>query len=132
MQAKVGFISLGCPKNQVDCELMLARVAGAGYTIVSEDIEADVVIVNTCAFIESAKEEAIENILDLAWLKNNRSLKGIIVTGCLAQRYFDEIKDSLPEVDAALSLGDEVSICQAIESVLKGEKFYSGYGLMKL
>ncbi len=124
MQAKVGFISLGCPKNQVDCELMLARVAKAGYTIVGEDIDADVVIVNTCAFIQSAKEEAIENILDLAWLKNNRSLKGIIVTGCLAQRYFDEIKESLPEVDAALSLGDEVSIVEAIESVLKGEKFF--------
>lgn len=124
MQTKVGFISLGCPKNQVDCELMLARVAKAGYTIVGEDIDADVVIVNTCAFIQSAKEEAIENILDLAWLKNNRNLKGIIVTGCLAQRYFEEIQESIPEVDAALSLGDEVSICEAIESVLKGEKFF--------
>ena len=69
--------------------MMLARVAKAGYTIVPEDIDADVVIVNTCAFIESAKKEAIENILDLAWLKENRSLRGIIVTGCLAQRYFE-------------------------------------------
>ena len=115
MQAKVGFISLGCPKNEVDCEMMLARVAKAGYAIVPEDIDADVVIVNTCAFIQSAKEEAIENILDLAWLKENRSLKGIIVTGCLAQRYFDEIQNEIPEVDAALSLGDEVHICEAIE-----------------
>ncbi len=124
MQAKVGFISLGCPKNEVDCEMMLARVAKAGYTIVPEDIDADVVIVNTCAFIQSAKEEAIENILDLAWLKENRSLKGIVVTGCLAQRYFEEIKNDLPEVDAALSLGDEIHICEAIEKVLKGEKCF--------
>ena len=124
MQAKVGFISLGCPKNEVDLEMMLARVAKAGYTIVPEDIDADVVIVNTCAFIESAKEEAIENILDLAWLKENRSLKGIIVTGCLAQRYFEEIQKEIPEVDAALSLGDEVHICEAIEKVLAGEKYF--------
>ena len=124
MKAKIGFVSLGCPKNEVDCEMMLARVAQAGYQIVPEDIEADVVIVNTCAFIQSAKEEAIENILDLVWLKENRSLKGIIVTGCLAQRYFEDIQKSLPEVDAALSLGDEVSICEAIEAVMKGEKYF--------
>ncbi len=124
MKAKIGFISLGCPKNEVDCEMMLARVAKAGYTIVPEDIDADVVIVNTCAFIQSAKEEAIENILDLAWLKENRSLKGIIVTGCMAQRYFDEIRETLPEVDAALSLGDQIHICQAIEKVLQGEKCF--------
>lgn len=124
MQAKVGFISLGCPKNEVDCEMMLARVAKAGYTIVPEDIDADVVIVNTCAFIQSAKEEAIENILDLAWLKENRSLRGIVVTGCLAQRYFEEIQNEIPEVDAALSLGDEVHICEAIERVLAGEKYF--------
>jgi len=106
VQAKVGFVSLGCPKNEVDCEMMLARVAAEGYEIVPEDTEADVVIVNTCAFIKSAKEEGIENILDLAWLKENRSLKGIIVTGCMAQRYFEEVRDSLPEVDAVLSLGE--------------------------
>ncbi len=124
MKAKVGFISLGCPKNEIDCEMMLARVAEAGYQIVPEDIDADVVIVNTCAFIQAAKEEAIENILDLAWLKENRSLKGIIVTGCLAQRYFEEIQKEIPEVDAALSLGDEVHICEAIEKVLGGEKYF--------
>lgn len=124
MKAKVGFVSLGCPKNEIDCEMMLARVAEEGYEIVPEDIDADVVIVNTCAFIQAAKEEAIENILDLAWLKENRSLKGIIVTGCLAQRYFEEIQKELPEVDAALSLGDEVHVCKAIEKVLNGEKFF--------
>ena len=124
MKAKVGFVSLGCPKNEIDCEMMLARVAEAGYQIVPEDIDADVVIVNTCAFIQAAKEEAIENILDLTWLKENRSLKGIIVTGCLAQRYFKEIQKEIPEVDAALSLGDEVHICEAIEKVMAGEKFF--------
>ncbi len=124
MQAKIGFVSLGCPKNEVDCEMMLARVAQAGFEIVPEDIEADVVIVNTCAFIQSAKEEGIENILDLAWLKENKSLRGIIVTGCMAQRYFEEIQENLPEVDAALSLGDEVHIVEAICSVLDGKKYF--------
>jgi ribosomal protein S12 methylthiotransferase len=125
MGAKIAFVSLGCPKNEVDCEMMLARVAQAGYEIVPEDIEADVVIVNTCAFIQSAKEEAIENILDLAWLKENKGLRGIVVTGCLAQRYFDELQESIPEVDAALSLGEEIHIVEAIESVLKGERYFS-------
>lgn len=125
MSIKVGFISLGCPKNQTDLELMLARVNDAGYEIVEEDIHADVMIVNTCAFIKSAKEESIEAILDLDWLKKNRSLKGIVVTGCLAQRYFDEIKSELPEVDAALSLGNETEICAAIEKVYNGEKYFA-------
>ncbi len=124
MQTKVGFISLGCPKNEVDCEMMLARVVQAGYEIVPEDIDADVVIVNTCAFIESAKEEGIENILDLAWLKENKGLRGIIVTGCMAQRYFTELEENLPEVDAALSLGDEIYIADAIEHVMRGEKYF--------
>lgn len=125
MKAKIGFVSLGCPKNEVDCEMMLARVAKAGYQIVPEDIDADVVIVNTCAFIQSAKEEAIENILDLAWLKENRSLRGIVVTGCLAQRYFQEIQSEIPEVDAALALGNETEICDAVEAVLKGERYFA-------
>ena len=122
---KVGFISLGCPKNQTDLELMLARVNDAGFELVEEDIHADVMIVNTCAFIKSAKEESIEAILDLDWLKKNRSLKGIVVTGCLAQRYFDEIKNELPEVDAVLSLGNEKEICAAIEKVYNGEKYFA-------
>ena len=86
MSTKVGFISLGCPKNQVDCEVMIKHVADAGYEIVADDIDADIIIVNTCAFIESAKKESIDNILDVAWLKENRHLRGIIVTGCLAER----------------------------------------------
>ncbi|MBQ9543549.1 MAG: 30S ribosomal protein S12 methylthiotransferase RimO [Clostridia bacterium] len=125
MSIKVGFISLGCPKNQTDLELMLARVNNAGFEIVEEDIRADVMIVNTCAFIKSAKEESIEAILDLDWLKKNRSLKGIVVTGCMAQRYFDEIKSELPEVDAVLSLGCEGEICEAIKKVYDGEKYFA-------
>ncbi len=122
MSIRVGFISLGCPKNQLDLELMLAKVAQAGYEIVEEDIHADVMIVNTCAFIQSAKEESIEAILDLNWLKENRSLKGVIVTGCMAQRYFDDIRASMPEVDAVLALGKEGGICEAIEKVYRGER----------
>ncbi len=88
---KVGFVSLGCSKNLVDTEVMLAKLVAAGYEITPEDIEADVIIVNTCAFIESAKDEAIENILDVAWLKEHRTLRAIIVTGCLAERYREQI-----------------------------------------
>ncbi|MBQ3866387.1 MAG: 30S ribosomal protein S12 methylthiotransferase RimO [Clostridia bacterium] len=124
MKTKVGFLSLGCPKNEVDCEIMLARVAAAGYELVADDTQADVMIVNTCAFINSAKEEGIESILDLAWLKENKNLKGIVVTGCMAQRYMTELQKSLPEVDAALSLAEQRHICEAVEKAAKGEKFF--------
>ena len=83
---KIGFVSLGCPKNQLDAEVMLHELVMAGYEITADETEADVVIINTCGFIESAKKEAIDNILDIAWLKENRSLRGLVVTGCLAQR----------------------------------------------
>ena len=128
---KIGFVSLGCPKNQLDTEVMLHEVLEAGYEITPEDIEADVIIVNTCAFIESAKKEAIDNILDVAWLKKNRHLKAIIVTGCLAERYGEEIFKELPEVDAVLGVGSIHHIVEAIEAVTvkkkKGSraKFYS-------
>ncbi|MBE6686742.1 MAG: 30S ribosomal protein S12 methylthiotransferase RimO [Ruminococcaceae bacterium] len=121
-KAKIGFISLGCPKNQVDTEIMLRELVEAGYPIVAEDIEADIIIINTCAFIESAKKEAIDNILDVAWLKENRNLQGIIVTGCLAQRYREEILESLPEVDALLgvnSIHDIVKCVRAVENKRK-------------
>ncbi len=123
---KVGFISLGCPKNQLDTEVMLHELYSAGYEIVSEDIDADVIVVNTCGFIESAKQEAIDNILDVAWLKKNRTLKAIVVTGCLAERYRDEIFESLPEVDAVLGVGSIHNIVEAVEAVTRGEK-YSSY-----
>ena len=90
-KVKVGFVSLGCSKNLMDTEVMLAKLVKAGYQIVPEDIDADIIIINTCAFIESAKKEAIDNILDIAWLKEHRKLRGIVVTGCLAERYQTEI-----------------------------------------
>ena len=123
---KVGFVSLGCPKNQLDAEVMLHELYDAGFEIVSEDIDADVVIVNTCAFIESAKQESIDNIIDIGWLKKNRQLKGIVVTGCLAERYRDAIFDELPEVDALLGVGSIHEIVNAVKSAAKGKR-YSSY-----
>ncbi len=114
---KVGFVSLGCPKNQLDTEVMLHEVASAGYEVTPEETEADVVIINTCGFIESAKKEAIDNILDIAWLKKNRSLKAIVVTGCLAERYRESILEEFPEVDAVLGVGSIHNIVEAIEAV---------------
>ena len=125
-KAKVGFVSLGCPKNQLDTEVMLHELYTAGYEIVSEEIEADVIVINTCGFIESAKKEAIDNIIDIGWLKENRSLRGIIVTGCLSERYRDEIFTQLPEVDAVLGVGSIHNITEAVEAVLEGKK-YSSY-----
>lgn len=122
---KIGFVSLGCPKNQLDTEVMLSELVSAGYEITGEEIEADIIIINTCAFIESAKREAIDNIIDIGWLKKNRSLKGIIVTGCLAERYRDSIFEELPEVDAVLGVGSIHDIVSAVEAVASKEKFSS-------
>ena len=114
---KIGFISLGCPKNQLDTEVMLHELASAGYEITPDETEAEIVIINTCAFIESAKQEAIDNILDIAWLKKNHTLKAIIVTGCLAERYREQIFEEMPEVDALLGVGSIHHIVDAIKSV---------------
>ncbi len=122
--AKIGFVSLGCSKNLVDTERMLQLLAEAGYEIVAEDIEADVIIVNTCAFIESAKKESIESILDVAWLKENRTLKGIIVTGCLAERYGKDVMNELLEVDGVLGVGSWDKVVEAVDTVLQGKKYY--------
>jgi len=119
---KVGFVSLGCPKNQLDTEVMLHEVATAGYEITPEETEADVVIINTCGFIESAKKEAIENILDIAWLKKNHHLRAIVVTGCLAERYRESILEEFPEVDAVLGVGSIHHIVEAIEAVTVKKK----------
>ena len=119
---KVGFVSLGCPKNQLDTEVMLHEVAMAGYEITPDETEADVVIINTCGFIESAKKESIENILDIAWLKKNRTLKAIIVTGCLAERYRESILEEMPEVDAVLGVGSIHNIVEAVEAVTVKKK----------
>ncbi len=124
-KTKIGFISLGCPKNQVDTEVMLSLLHEDGYELTGEDIEADIIIVNTCAFIESAKKESIDNILDVAWLKENRTLKGIVVCGCMAQRYADEIERELPEVDAIVGTGSLRDIVEAVKAVERGEKYRS-------
>lgn len=125
MSIKVGFVSLGCPKNLLNTEVMLAKLVDHGMEIVAEDIEADVIVINTCAFIESAKNEAIDNILDIAWLKKNRDLKGIVVTGCLPQRYKDEFLKELPEVNCILGTGSLDDICEAVEVAYKGGTFSS-------
>ena len=120
---KVGFVSLGCSKNLVDTEVMLAKLVEAGYEITPEDVDADIIIINTCAFIESAKKEAIDNILDVAWLKEHENLKGIVVTGCLAERYQTQIFDEIPEVDAVIGVGSIDKIVDAVDAVANGEKF---------
>ncbi len=114
---KIGFVSLGCSKNRLDTEVMLHELLSAGYDITPDETEADIVIINTCAFIESAKKEAIENILDIAWLKEHKSLQGIVVTGCLAERYREEIFKELPEVDALLGVGSIHNVVEAVKSV---------------
>ena len=122
---KVGFVSLGCSKNLVDTEVMLHKLMSAGHEVVADEIEADVIIINTCAFIESAKQESIENILDIAWLKKHKNLRGIVVCGCLAQRYHGEIEKELPEVDAIVGVGSLDDIVKAVEKAYEGEKFIS-------
>ncbi len=123
--SKVGFISLGCAKNLVDTEVMLAKLAEAGYEITPEAEDADVVVINTCAFIQSAKEESIESIIDIGWLKEHHKLKGIVVCGCLAERYGEQIREELPEVDAVVGLGSIDEIVEAVKKAEKGEKTYT-------
>ena len=120
MEYKVGMISLGCPKNQVDAEHMLALIDAAGCEIVDYVNGCDVVIVNTCGFIDDAKKEAIENILDMVELKKEGIISKIIVTGCLAQRYKDEIVTEIPEVDAVVGIGANGDIVKTIEEVMSG------------
>lgn len=121
---KVGMISLGCPKNQVDAERMLAQLDKNEFEIVDCYDGADVVIVNTCGFIDEAKREAIENILDMAQLKEDGTVRKIIVTGCLAQRYQKEIFDEIPEVDAIVGIGANEDIAEIAKKVISGETVY--------
>ena len=122
MAYKVGMVSLGCPKNQMDAELMLGRLRDAGVELTAESGLADVVIVNTCGFIEDAKKESIENILEFAQLKKEGQIKKIIVTGCMAERYKDELVRELPECDAVLGLGANGDIAEVVEAVLRGDR----------
>ena len=119
--AKIGFISLGCAKNQVNCEHMMFLLRQAGHEILSDVRGADVVIINTCGFIDSAKSEAIDNILAMANLKAQGDVGKILVTGCLSQRYQDEILQEMPEVDGILGTGSYNEIVSAVDEVLAGE-----------
>ncbi len=120
MNYKIGMISLGCPKNQVDAEHMLALMDAEGWEIVDYVDGCDAVIVNTCGFIDDAKKEAIKNILDMVELKKEGVISKIIVTGCLAQRYKDEIVKEIPEVDAVIGIGANGDIIKTVEEVMSG------------
>ncbi len=122
---KVAMIGLGCPKNQVDGEMLLSTLVNEGFEITSELETADVVIVNTCGFIDDAKKEAIENILYVAEMKNEGTVKGLVVTGCLAERYQNEISTEIPEVDAVVGIGANGDIAKICKDVLKGNKVNS-------
>lgn len=117
---KVGMISLGCPKNQVDGEVLLAKLAAAGYQIVNEIENSDVMIVNTCGFIEDAKREAIDTILEVAQYKEAGVISALVVTGCLAERYQDEILKEMPEVDAVIGIGANADIVKVCDKALCG------------
>ena len=121
MAVKIGMVSLGCPKNQVDAEIILEKLSSAGYEITPNEAEAEVIIINTCGFIEEAKAEAIENIIESAKFKEEGSLKALIVTGCLAERYRDEISREIPEADVVVGIGRNHEIVEIVEKALKGE-----------
>ena len=121
MSRKIGMVSLGCPKNQVDAERMLAELKAAGFEITNEEEKAEVIIVNTCGFIESAKAEAIENIIEVSAYKESGNLKALIVTGCLAERYKDQILTEIPEVDSVVTIGANVKIVDIVNSALEGK-----------
>jgi len=112
---KIGFVSLGCPKNLVDSEVMMGLSQQGGHTLTPDPSDADVLVVNTCAFIDSAKEESVNTILELAEFKKSGSCKRLVVTGCLGERYRDELKAQIPEIDAVLGTGDVPEIVGAIE-----------------
>lgn len=120
MSIKVGMVSLGCPKNQVDGEIMLSYLKEGGFELTADENQADAIIVNTCGFIADAKREAIDQILELSQLKTSGKLKALIATGCLAERYRDDILTEMPEVDAVVGIGSNKNICTILKSVLNG------------
>lgn len=119
---KIGMISLGCPKNQVDAEMMLSTLCESGFEITGEVEGADVVIINTCGFIGDAKKEAIDTILEVCQLKDEGFVGGVVVAGCLAQRYKDEIMKEIPEVDAVVGIGANGDIAKVCSEVLNSKK----------
>ena len=122
MNYKVGIVSLGCAKNQVDAEMLLFTLKNKGFTIVNDPADADAVIVNTCGFIDSAKQESIDEIIELGKLKQEGTIKAIVVTGCLAERYKNEITKQLYEVDAAIGIGANQKIADVVLEALNGKK----------
>lgn len=124
---RIGMVSLGCPKNQVDAERILALLKDEGYEIAYDAALSDVVIINTCGFIQSAKEEAIETILEFCTLKEEGRIKAVVVTGCLAERYRDEILTEIPQVDAVVGIGKNDELADIIRQIYCGEKV-STYG----
>ena len=129
---KLLFISLGCDKNLVDSEVMLGELGKRGYTFTEDETEADLIVINTCCFINDAKEESINTILEMAEYKMSGSCKALIVTGCLAQRYRQEIIDEIPEVDAVLGTTSFDHICEAIDEALQGKNLTKFDDLQKL
>ena len=128
---KIACISLGCPKNQVDLDVMVHILLSAGHETVADLAEADVILVNTCGFIESAKTEAIENILEAcAYKQQNPNLK-VIVTGCLAERYRSQIEEEIPEVDAVVGCASNKAIDTIVERLFHGEDHLESYGAKK-
>lgn len=123
---KIGAISLGCDKNRVDTEKMLARLVSGGHTLVGNEDDADVIIVNTCAFTDDAKSEAIDEILSAVGHKKHSKKKKIIVTGCLPQRYMETLEKEFPEVDAFLGIADYDNILDTVEKITKGDKIFGG------
>mgnify|MGYP000476627317 FL=1 len=120
---KVLFISLGCDKNLADSEEMLGMLVTHGYEITNDETEANVAIINTCAFIHDAKEESIANILEMARYKEEGQLKVLLITGCLAQRYKEEIVNEIPEVDAVLGTTSFDDLLEAIDQAFGGERY---------
>lgn len=119
---KIGMVSLGCPKNQVDAEMMLQALADAGFVITPDEADADAIIVNTCGFIEEAKAEAIENILEAARYKKTGRLKALVVTGCLAERYRDDVTEEIPEVDVVVGIGANDRIPRIVADAIEGKR----------
>src|SRR6187431_1899044 len=117
---KIGLVSLGCPKNLVDGEVMLGLAREAGHEITADAKDADVIVVNTCAFIDTAKEESVNAILEMAQLKRDGSCKRLVVTGCLAERYRDQLKAEIPEIDVVLGTGEVPEIVGALKGQAPG------------
>ena len=129
---KILFISLGCDKNLVDSEVMIGMLNQQGYQMTDEEEEADIIVINTCCFINDAKEESIQTILEMAQYRKEGKCRALIVTGCLAQRYQKEILDEIPEVDAVLGTTTYDEIVSTVTSVLEGQKVLKCYDLDRM